>query len=79
MAAWVWRARLGRPGQLAVVLLVPLMLAGIYFSYTRSVWMGAGLGAVVVLALTLRGAWRPLVLGGMVTAAVITPAIINVP
>jgi O-antigen ligase len=53
------------------VVLMPLMLAAVYFSYTRSVWMGAGLGLMVVLGLSLRGAWRPLVLGGMVTAALL--------
>lgn len=71
LAAWLWRSRLPRAGQLAIILLMPLMLAGIYFSYTRSVWMGAGAGLLVVLGLTLRGRWRPLVLGGMVSAALL--------
>ena len=73
-AAWMWRWRFGRAGQLAIVALMPLLLAGIYFSYTRSVWMGVGLGLLIVLGLTLRGCWRPLVLGGMVSAAVVLAA-----
>ncbi len=71
LAAWTWRRHFGRRGQLAIIALVPLMLAGIYFSYTRSVWMGTGLGILVVLGLTLRGVWRPLVLGGMVSAVLL--------
>ncbi len=74
LAAWTWRWRFGRVGQLAIFLLIPLFLAGIYFSYTRSVWMGAGLGMLVVLALTLRGAWRPLVLGSIVGAGLLLVA-----
>jgi len=74
LAAWTWRRQLGRVGQLAIIALVPLMLAAIYFSYTRSVWMGAGLAVMVVLGLTLRGVWRPLVLGSMVSAAVLLAA-----
>jgi len=71
LAAWVWRWRFGRLGTLAIVALVPLMLAGIFFSYTRSVWMGTGLGVLIVLGVTLRGQWRPLVLGGMISAALL--------
>lgn len=71
LAAWLWRGRLGRWGQLAILAAMPLMLTGVYFSYTRSVWIGTALGLLIVLALTLRGHWRPLVLGGMVSAAVL--------
>ncbi len=71
LAAWVWRSRLGRAGQLALLAAVPLMLAGIYLSYTRSVWMGTALGLMIVLGLTLQGQWRNLVLGGMVAAGLL--------
>ena len=50
-------------------LLSPLFLAAVYFSYTRSVWMGVGLGMVVVLGLTLSGHTRTVVLGTLVCAA----------
>lgn len=69
LATWMWRERFGRVGRLIVLLLLPLMLAAVYFSYTRSVWMGTGLGLTILLALTLRGIWRPLVVGGMIAAA----------
>jgi O-antigen ligase len=71
LATWLWRWRFGRLGQLVIVALMPLMLAAIFFSYTRSVWMGVGLGVLIVLGLTLRGSWRPLVVGGIVAAALL--------
>ncbi len=71
LATWLWQWRFGRLGRLLLLLPAPIMLAGIYGSYTRSVWMGAALGLLLVLALTLRGWWRPLVLGGMISAALL--------
>jgi O-antigen ligase len=66
LAALTWRASLGRLGQIILLLIAPLFLAGIFFSYTRSVWMGVGLGLLIVLACTLRGQWRMLLIGGVV-------------
>lgn len=64
--------RLRRPLRwLLFALLVPLFLAGVYFSYTRSVWMGAGLGLMIVLALTTQGRTRVLILGGLLSLAVL--------
>ena len=74
LATLVWSWRLNRLGRLLRLLPVPVMLAGLYFSYTRSVWMGTGLGLLVVLGLMLRGIWRPLVLGGMVCAGLLVAA-----
>lgn len=64
-AAWMlaWRWGLSRRGQLLVLGGLPVILAGIYLSYTRSVWIGAGLAVLTVLSLTLRGVWRPLFWG----------------
>ncbi len=39
-------------------LLAPLYLLAIYFTYTRSVWMGAALILLVGVGFTLRGRWR---------------------
>ena len=69
-----WRERLGRYGQLGVVLLTPLFLAGVYCTHTRSVWMGVGLGAIIVLCTTLHGAWRAMVLGSIVTVGLLVAA-----
>ena len=74
LAAWTWRWRFGRAGQLAIFLLMPLFLAGVLFSYTRSVWMGVGVGLLIALTLTLRGVWRPLVLGSIVGAGLLLVA-----
>lgn len=63
LASWLWRERLGRWGQLAILLAAPLFAAAVFFSHTRSVWIGVGLAVLLVLGLTLRGAWRPLALG----------------
>jgi O-antigen ligase len=65
-ATWVLLPRLPRWGQLLVAALTPLFLAGLYFSYTRSVWMGAGLAGVLVLGMLLRGAWRNVVVAGLI-------------
>jgi O-antigen ligase len=74
LAAWLWQWRFGRVGRLLLVALVPLMLPGIYFSYTRSVWMGMALGLFLVLAVTLHGAWRKLALSAMISAGVLLAA-----
>jgi len=71
LATWCWRWRFGPRGKLILVGLVPLMIIGLYFTYTRSVWLGAGLGIIIVFGLTLRGIYRPLVLGGMVSAGLL--------
>jgi O-antigen ligase len=76
LAAWTWRERLGRAGQLLVVLLMPLYLAGIYSSYTRSAWLGAAVGLVIALALTLRGVWRAGMLGSLLAAGLLV-AVVN--
>ncbi len=71
-ATWLllgWQQRLGRLGLVVAVALLPLYAAATYFTYTRSVWMGAFLVAVTVAVLTLRGRIRTLVLGGMAAAA----------
>ncbi|HEV3415892.1 MAG TPA: O-antigen ligase family protein [Pirellulales bacterium] len=71
LAGFVWRDRWNRLGQLIWLLLIPVELAALAFTYTRSVWIGTALAIFVVLGLTLRGAWRPLVLGCLVSAALV--------
>lgn len=46
------------------VLAMPLLLAGIYFSYTRCVWIGAALGLALIVYLTFSWRVRTVVLGG---------------
>jgi len=68
---WGWRSRLGLWGRLVAVALVPLYVAAIYFTYTRSVWIGAGLAVFMGAAFLLHGRWRTLVLGGMIAASLL--------
>jgi O-antigen ligase len=73
-ALWVtyaWQMRASRAGVMFAILLVPLFAAAVYFTYTRSVWLGAAVAGTLVLALTLHGRWRPLVLGGLTAVALL--------
>jgi O-antigen ligase len=63
---WLLWPKSSRHGKLALLALLLLALAGIYFSKTRSVWLGAALGTGILMLTQLRGAWRPLILGGCV-------------
>ncbi len=74
LAAWLCCVQASRVGKLALAALAPLLVAGIYASYTRSVWIGAVLGLAIVLALSLTATWRRLVLGSTLVAAVLIAA-----
>jgi O-antigen ligase len=69
--SWGWTGRAGRRGQLAAILLVPLFAAGIFCTYTRSVWLGVGVAGCVILAATLSFKWRPVVLVGLASLALL--------
>ncbi len=69
LAAYVWRSRWNRLGQIVWLLVIGVELAALACTYTRSVWIGTTLAIVVALALTLRGIWRPIVVGGLVATA----------
>ena len=71
LCALVWWPRLKRPGQLLLAASLPLYFAGLYFTYTRSVWIGVALGLPIVLGLVLTAPWRRWVLGGMLAAGVV--------
>ena len=73
-ATWLalaWQARLGSWGRLLAVVSFPLYAAAIYYTYTRSVWLGAGLAVFLIAAFTLRGRTRPFVLASMMIAVLI--------
>ena len=74
LAGVVWFGALGKWGRVAVGLVLPLYAAGVFFSYTRSAWIGAALGLCTVLLLTLHGRTRNIVLGGMVMAGLLVGA-----
>jgi O-antigen ligase len=68
-AALLWWPRLGRASQLLLVAAIgPLFAWGIYSTLTRSAWMGAALGTLVVVVLALPRWWRPAVLAAAAAA-----------
>lgn len=71
LAGWLACQGGKRLSWLFLAAFAPLAMAGLYCSYTRSVWMGAALGLVIVLGLTLRGRARIVVLGGMLAGALL--------
>jgi O-antigen ligase len=71
LAVWAWQWRFDNKGRLVLMALLPLLAAGVFFSYTRSAWLGIALGMTIMLGLTLRGAWRPLVLGTIVSVGLL--------
>jgi hypothetical protein len=61
--------RAGRPGK-ALLLFAALMIClGMYATLTRSVWLGAGFGTLLLLGLTLPRSWRVPVLAGFLLVA----------
>lgn len=61
--------RLSRRRQLLLLAVLPLLAWGIYSTFTRSAWLGAGLGVLVVLALTLPRCWRTPIVATCLLAA----------
>ena len=73
LAAWllIW-PQANRGGKLVALALAVICLLGVYSTLTRSVWMGAGLGVGVVLALGVPKAWRmPILAGGLLAASLL--------
>jgi hypothetical protein len=65
LCLWATRDRLGRYQWLVFPPLVLLELVGLYYSYTRSCWLGAGLGTSLILVLSLRGRMRTVTVTGL--------------
>ncbi|HLA83934.1 MAG TPA: O-antigen ligase family protein [Thermoguttaceae bacterium] len=69
LCLWMVRERLGKLRWLVLPPLVALEVTALYYSYTRSCWMGAGLGTLLVLGLSLRGRTRIVALTSLVLGA----------
>ncbi|MBN1394356.1 MAG: O-antigen ligase family protein [Pirellulales bacterium] len=72
--AMMWWPRLRRPGQMALLAVVTLLAAALFYTLTRSVWMGGMLAVALAVALALPWNWRvpPLIFAlaaGMLFAA----------
>ena len=71
-SALMWWPRLRRAGQLLLLAATLLFLAAIFFSLTRSVWMGGVLTLALIVGLALPWNWRvPLLVGGLVAVLLV--------
>ena len=71
LCLWLIKDRLSKWMWIPLMLTTPLFLAAIFFTKTRSVWLGAGCAVMLVLALTLKGRVRIGVLASVVAVAAI--------
>jgi O-antigen ligase len=83
LCGWALWPHVSRKWQLVMLAMFPLTMLAIYFCYTRCIWMGAALATVIVLSLSLKGAWRPIVLagttvGGLLVAVVFWNQIVGI-
>ncbi len=79
-AVWiplVWRGIWGRGGQLLGVCLSPLFLGAVLLTYTRSIWLGTALAALVILALTFHGWLRRLAVLGVLASGILAVAVVG--
>jgi len=71
---WMLRTRLTGVWWWVAAGITPLFLASVYLTKTRSVWLGAACGLIVILCVTLKGRVRLAVIGAMVLAGVVAGA-----
>jgi O-antigen ligase len=71
LCVWFWRERSHGGVRTLLLLLVPAFLAAVFFTKTRTVWLGAGTAIFLTLAVTLRGRIRNFAIGSMVAGAVL--------
>ncbi len=70
----LWWPRLGRLGRMLLLLAAAVLCLGIYSTLTRSAWMGAGLGVMLWMALTMPRSWRAPLVGAAVLVGVLLVA-----
>ena len=68
-AALMFWPRVGRLGRYGIALAAAVFALSFYSTMTRSVWMGAGLGLVVIVGASMPRNWRAPVLGATVLLA----------
>ena len=67
----LWWPRVGRAGKVMLLAASAVLCLGIYSTLTRSAWMGAGLGLMLLLAVTVPRAWRVPLVGAVLLAALL--------
>jgi O-antigen ligase len=75
VCGWALWPQLHTRGRVVLAALAPLALAGLFCSFTRSVWLGTALAITVLLILTLRGWLRTGVLTSLALAGLLVSAI----
>jgi O-antigen ligase len=75
LCLWMLRHYVGRNGKLILILLVPLFVAAIYVTYTRCVWIGAGVCGLLVLGLPMSNRRRTVFVGSVLVAAALVTAL----
>jgi O-antigen ligase len=73
-AALVCWPRSNLPVKALLACALPVFAWGIYCTLTRSVWIGAGVGVLVVIALGTPPNWRPAALAAALVVAMVTVA-----
>lgn len=65
-AAWFLVPQVGRYARLALAVAMVLMCVALYYTYTRSCWLGLVGGMAVVPLLQFPKSWRPAVVAGLI-------------
>ena len=75
LSMWMYTGGRSRLASLVLVAMTPLFFVAIYFTYTRSTWLGLAAAVLIVIVLRLKGAWRNIVVTTAVACGllVITP------
>jgi len=76
-SAWFLWSHVGRAGRLALLASMALMCVGLYFTYTRSAWLGLAAGLAVIPLLQFPRSWRPVLIVGMLFVGVIGAATVG--
>ncbi len=69
VALCAWSGKWSRQAVVMVAALTPCYLVAAYFTYTRSIWLGAAFVLLITLVATLHGKWRALVILGSLGGA----------
>ncbi|NOY43583.1 MAG: O-antigen ligase family protein [Planctomycetes bacterium] len=76
-AAWFLWAHVARRWQLVLMAAMGLMCAALYFTFTRSTWLGLAGGLAIVPLLQCSRRWRPVLLGVMGIVAIVGVAFVG--
>ncbi len=71
VGAWLLWPRLSSLGRMCLAALTPIFLAALYFTYTRSIWIGALSALTILLSVQLPRHWRGWFVAASVMAAML--------